>query len=132
TTFDGGTGGNGTVFKISSDGSLATLHNFGNVDGAYPYGNSNGAHPLGGLVQGSDGFLYGTTSQGGTNGNGTVFKMTSDGSLTTLHTFGPFPAYDGRAPYARLVQGSDGNFYGTTYIGGLGGSGTVFKITSDG
>jgi uncharacterized repeat protein (TIGR03803 family) len=81
------------------------------------------------LVQGKDGDLYGTTLYGGTSGDGTVFKMTPAGALTTLHSFS---GADGGNPYAGLVLGLDGNFYGTTYQGGTNGDGTVFKITSAG
>ncbi len=84
------------------------------------------------LIQGTDGNLYGTTlGVGGPNGNcitncGTIFKITPAGTLTPLHSFeGP----DGTTPQAGLVQGADGNFYGTTYAGGANGYGTVFKIT---
>ena len=112
----------GTVFKITSGGSLTSLYSFNNSDGGIPYA---------GLVQGSDGNFYGTTVQGGATvlcwgGCGTEFKITSGGSLTTLYSF----SYsDGATPYAGLVQGNDGNFYGTTAYGGASGYGTVFKIT---
>src|SRR5205809_577121 len=91
-------------------------------------GYSDGAEPLGGLVQGSDGNFYGTTRAAGRGGGGTVFKITSGGSLTTLYRFN---GSDGASPWAGLVQGSDRNFYGTTANGG-NGYGTVFKITSGG
>ena len=120
TTANGGTSGDGTVFRITAGGSLTTLHSFSYSDGAYPYA---------GLAQGSDGNFYGTTYQGGTSGYGTVFRITAGGSLTTLHSF----SYsDGAYPYAGLAQGSDGNFYGTTYQGGTSGYGTVFRITAGG
>jgi uncharacterized repeat protein (TIGR03803 family) len=78
-------------------------------------------------VQGNDGGLYGTTSYGGTNGGaGTVFRITTNGALTTLYSF--TGTYDGSNPDTRLVQGSDGNFYGTTPGGGVGGGGTVFRL----
>ena len=66
-------------------------------------------------MQGSDGNFYGTTSDGGANSGGTVFKITPGGTLTTLYSFA---GSDGADPYAGLVQGSDGNFYGTTCVGG--------------
>jgi uncharacterized repeat protein (TIGR03803 family) len=128
----------GTIFKISSEGLLTTLHSFQFVDGAVPRGT---------LVQGSDGNFYGTTWQGGVNsacfdgnerGCGTVFKITPDGNFTTLYSFcAQSLCSDGANPVAGLVQGSDGNFYGTTYDGGpsttcAGGCGTVFKITPAG
>ena len=85
------------------------------------------------LVRGSDGNFYGTTSQVGANGLGTVFKITPAGTLTTLNSF----AQGGSSPYGGLVQASDGNFYGTTTAGGtssncLGGCGIVFKMTPSG
>ena len=133
TTGGGGTNGAGTVFRITSGGSLTTLYNFCGGDGANPYA---------GLVQGSDGDFYGTTLAGGNfygttcgygcslEGFGTVFKITSGGRLTTLHSFN---GSDGARPFAGLVQGG-GHFYGTTFSGGsiAGNAGTVFKITSGG
>jgi uncharacterized repeat protein (TIGR03803 family) len=107
----------------STNGSLATLWSF--------TGGSDGASPAAGLVQGSDGNFYGTTSYGGTNGsNGTVFRITPSGSLTTLWSF--TGGSDGGYPTAALVQGSDGNFYGTAPGGGASGAGTVFRITPSG
>jgi uncharacterized repeat protein (TIGR03803 family) len=82
-------------------------------------------------VQGSDGNFYGTTEKGGVNGPdpGTVFKITSSGTLTTLYSFFFIDGWD---PLAALVQGSDGNFYGTTVDGGQYEFGNVFKITPSG
>jgi uncharacterized repeat protein (TIGR03803 family) len=95
------------------------------------FNGTNGADVQSGLVRNSDGNFYGTTFSGGTNDEGTVYKITPGGTLTTLHNFqGPFA--DGGFPLASLVQGTDGNFYGTTTIGGDGGIGTVFKITPGG
>jgi uncharacterized repeat protein (TIGR03803 family) len=99
------------------------LHSFDGPDGAYPNA---------GLVQASDGNFYGTTSEGGASGNcsggcGTVFKITPNGTLTTLHSFG---GSDGAGPYGALVQATDGGFYGTTFGGGAYGSGTVFRMVS--
>src|SRR5271167_3334981 len=109
------------------------------------FAGTNGASPNGPLVQGTDGNLYGTTSQGGATGGcgygcGTVFKMTPSGKLTTLYSFcaGGGSCADGSLPFAGLVQATDGNFYGTTNLGGAAGScsgygcGTVFKITPAG
>jgi uncharacterized repeat protein (TIGR03803 family) len=117
----------GTVFKISTNGVLTTLHSFTDGSGAIP----DGATPYGRLVQGSDGFLYGTTEQGGTNNDGTVFKISTDGALTYLHEF-TGPPDDGEDPDGGLVQGSDGNFYGTTSLGGTNYDGTVFKMSTNG
>jgi uncharacterized repeat protein (TIGR03803 family) len=131
TTQNGGVTNNyGTVFKISPDGHLTTLYSFGSVqdtNGA----PLDGANPSAALVQGSDGYLYGTTARGGTSDAGSVFKITTNGVLTTLHSF---DGIDGLWPVAALVQGSDGNFYGTTQNGGTngGGAGNVFKISPTG
>jgi uncharacterized repeat protein (TIGR03803 family) len=93
-------------------------------------GGNDGGNPEAGLVQGSDGNFYGTTSSGGTNGAGTVFEISTNGVLTSLYAF--TGGNDGRNPEAGLVQGSDGNFYGTTYNGGIYGVGTVFEISTNG
>lgn len=120
----------GTVFKITPSGALTTLHVFCARTGCL-----DGAFPAAGLVQGADGSFYGTTSAGGSSsscssGCGTVFKITPSGTLTTLWNF---DGTGGSGPAAALVQGIDGDFYGTTEFGGVGcggkGCGTVFKIT---
>ncbi len=123
TTTAGGTHfGNGTVFQITPNGTVTTLHSFACTDGCAPFS---------GLVQGNDGNFYGTTRSGGTNGNnyGTVFRITANGTFTLLHTF---EGSDGGDPYASLVQATDGNFYGTTTSAGAHGAGTIFKITASG
>jgi uncharacterized repeat protein (TIGR03803 family) len=122
TALEGGAYGYGTIFRMTTGGALTTLVAFNYTDGGYP-------SPV--LVQGSDGNFYGTTENGGTNGGaGTVFKMTPSGTLTRLYSFSG--GSDGAVPVAGLVQGVDGNFYGTTYQGGAYGFGTVFEITSSG
>jgi|GEM_PF-763418 len=122
TTSQGGTSNLGTVFRITTNGAFIKLVDF-NV--------SNGANPYAGLMQASDGNLYGTTFYGGTNDYGTVFQMTTNGTLTTLVSFkGTYP--NGFHPFAGLVEGKDGNLFGTTYRGGAGGLGTVFKVTTNG
>ena len=122
--------GCGTVFTITPGGQLTTLHIFDSTDGLYPYG---------GLVQGTDGNLYGTTSGGGADESGTVFRIAPGGTLTTLYSFcSQTDCPDGTNPPAGLVQGTDGNFYGTTAYGGIknsscsAGCGTVFRITPGG
>lgn len=125
TAFSGGANNDGTVFKITPDGVLTTLHSFDATDGQAP---------TGGLVQAFDGDLYGVTSAAGTGcdlfgGCGTVFKITTSGVFTSLHNF---TNTDGTEPLAPLIQATDGNLYGTTYIGGAYGSGTVFKMTPGG
>jgi uncharacterized repeat protein (TIGR03803 family) len=81
------------------------------------------------LVQGRDGYLYGTTARGGDSGNGTAFKVSYTGEFTTLVSFN---GTNGKSPLARLIQGIDGNFYGTTSEGGKYGNGTVFKMKANG
>lgn len=121
TTATGGTGGGfGTVFKITSAGTLTSLHSFDDTDGWEPESQ---------LIQASDGNFYGTTLRGGASADGEIFKITSAGTLTVLHSF---DVTDGNEPVGGLVQATDGNFYGTTYSGGSGGAGTVFQMTSGG
>jgi uncharacterized repeat protein (TIGR03803 family) len=130
TTQSGGGANNiGTVFKITPMGMLTTLYSF-----CSQMHCADGSYPDAGLVQGTDGNFYGTTSSGGANGYGTVFKITPMGALTTLHSFCTLTnCADGFMPIAGLLQGADGNFYGTTYEGGNSASaGTLFKITSTG
>ena len=131
TTNTGGAFANdqGTVFKITPSGTLTTLHTFD-----YVADFANGAYPVAGLVQGTDGNFYGTTSDGGAGneevgGAGTIFKITPSGSFTILHGFS---GTDGGQPLAGLIQATDGNFYGTTKTGGTKEFGTVFKITPGG
>ncbi len=125
TTSQGGTNGAGTVFEITPTGQMTTLYSFCSQAGC-----ADGAVPYAGLVQATNGNLYGTTVDGGVNGDfGTVFEITPAGQLTTLHGF----AYtDGAFPYAGLIQASDGNLYGTTLDGGANGYGTAFGITPAG
>jgi uncharacterized repeat protein (TIGR03803 family) len=171
----------GVAFRITHDGALTVLHNFGSD-------SSDGTYPWGGLVQGQDGNFYGTTHDGGANGAGTVFRMTPEGEVTILHNFAlnqtptggarpngqtltwgrdgllygitsynqdsvgdygtvftistdgvfnvlyRFQPTSGYGPVAFLIQASDGNFYGTTQLGGTGErpAGTVFQMTPDG
>jgi uncharacterized repeat protein (TIGR03803 family) len=77
-------------------------------------------------VQATDGNFYGTTVCGGLNNDGTVFKITSNGELTTLHSFA---GSDGSLPFGTLVQATDGDFYGTTSQGGASNDGKVFKLS---
>src|ERR1700691_577861 len=132
TTYVGGDYNVGTVYKITARGALTTLHSFCSQTGC-----ADGQNTYAGLVQGTDGDFYGTTYLGGATGNGTVFKITPTGTLTTLYSFcteGVYPACpDGAWPNAALVQASDGRFYGTTPTGGANQlCGTAFKITISG
>jgi uncharacterized repeat protein (TIGR03803 family) len=114
----------GAVFRMSSDGTLAPVYFFC-ADARCP----DGRNPFGGLVQGTDGNLYGTTIGGGAGFAGTVFKLSLEGQLVRLHSF---DTTDGANPFAGLIQASDGNFYGTTLDGGANGAGTIFQITPAG
>jgi uncharacterized repeat protein (TIGR03803 family) len=132
TTSEGGilfgvNGGHGTIFRIVPNGTLTTLYEFCNA------GCWDGSEPLAGLVQATNGDFYGTTEYGGGPdfSLGTVFSITSGGTLTTLHSFSGYPT-DGKAPNAVLVQASNGDFYGTTPLGGANGGGTVFTTTPSG
>ena len=82
-------------------------------------------------VEGSDGNFYGATSRGGVSNKGTVYRITPAGVLTLLHSFVGAPT-DGEYPLAGLLKASDGNFYGTTFIGGASNEGALFKITPAG
>jgi uncharacterized repeat protein (TIGR03803 family) len=132
-------GNYGGIVKIGAGGAATPFYSFGTTPG-------DGREPQG-LIQGTDGNLYGTTAAGGSpsatcpNGCGTVFKMTPAGAETVLYSFGSNAA-DGQAPSGALVQGIDGNFYGLTSAGGStpkGSSatpncncGTIFRITPAG
>jgi uncharacterized repeat protein (TIGR03803 family) len=130
TTVLGGPSQEGTVFKITPSGVLTTLYSFC----SQPQGGcTDGEDPRGGLIQATDGNLYGTTASGGLYGGGTVFQLTPSGFLTTIYSFcaQEWPCPDGQAPQGGLIQATDGNLYGTA-DGGLYGYGTVFKITTYG
>jgi len=132
--------GCGTVFKITTSGTLTTLYSFCAQSGC-----TDGANPGAGLVQAANGDFYGTTSAGANlnatvcyaAGCGTIFKISPSGTLTTLHSFcAQSGCTDGGNPLAGLLQAADGDFYGTAGTGGANcvpyGCGTVFKITPSG
>ena len=158
----GGTHGFGTVYRITASGAFHVIYSF--------TGGNDGAHPYSGLSLGTDGNLYGTTFDGGANGQGTIFKITTAGTLSTLHSFngtdgceaqsppiatigtvlygvtacqttytitssGVFKLLPGRpdgSSFAPLILASDGNFYGTTYDGGNQFRGSVFRLSQNG
>jgi uncharacterized repeat protein (TIGR03803 family) len=116
--------GYGTVFKFTLSGTHTLVYNFCSQANC-----TDGAYPTAGLVKGSDGNFYGTTSQGGAYDGGTIFKLTPSGTLTTLHSF---VRADGINVVAPLVQGRDGKFYGTASADGAHQDGTIFQITTSG
>jgi uncharacterized repeat protein (TIGR03803 family) len=123
TTYGGS--GYGAVFQVTTNGELTLMASAFTNDGLHGY------YPSAGLVQGTDGLFYGPTYYGSTNSYnyGTIFSMTTGGVMNTLANFA---GTNGTYPVAALVQGSDGNFYGTTIGGGTNYNGTIFKITANG
>jgi uncharacterized repeat protein (TIGR03803 family) len=128
TTLEGGAYAGGTVFKVTAEGTLTTLYSFCTEKDC-----ADGKFPKAGLVLATNGNFYGTTSGGGTYLNGTIFKITVGGTLTTLYSFCP-PEHcaTGAEPVAGLVQAANGDFYGTTEGGGANFEGTVFEMTPAG
>src|ERR1043166_8432983 len=110
----------GNLFRISPGGGYTNLHYFSGLA-------NDGGSPNGALIQGRDGNFYGAAYGGGTHGAGVVFRISPTGEYTNLYSFGSVPA-DGAGPRGGLVQGRDGNFYGTTFAGGSNGFGTVFRL----
>src|SRR5579862_4893648 len=105
---------------VSRAQTFTTLTNFNGANGLYPEGS---------LVQATNGNLYGTTSQGGANNDGTIFRITPAGVLTTLYSFS---GSDGANPSSELVQATNGYLYGTAFQGGANNDGTIFRITPQG
>ncbi len=121
TTERGGDGNLGTIFKLTTNGIITTLASFAGTDGRWPEAP---------LLNGKDGFFYGTTVSGGpaygaNEDVGTIFKITPSGVLTMMHSF----TFTGEHyPWSGLIEGTDGRFYGTTQNGGPEGAGTIFSI----
>ena len=144
-TSSGGPNGTGTVFKIARDGSgFQSLYAFGAITAdatASLNENADGVKPAGALVEGADGYFYGSTVDGGANGRGTIFRLKFDGTgFQTLHVFSAMAANstntavvngDGAAPAAGLADG-DEFLYGVASVGGETGNGTLFAISPDG
>ena len=122
TTYAGGGDSLGTVFEVAPDGTETVLYSF--------KGGSDGADPNAAVIADAKGNFYGTTYGGGTSGLGTVFKLAPDGTETVLYSFAG--GSDGAYPFASLILDAKGNLYGTTYSGGSGNDGTVFKLARDG
>ena len=132
TTQYGGANGTGTIFQITPNGAFTSVYSFSPLGGPSFDANADGATPNS-LTLGTDGNFYGTAQAGGTNGWGTFFQFTTAGALTPLYSFGATDS-DAAWPQAALVQGPNGNFYGTSEIGGAAspGNGTIFEITPSG
>ncbi len=123
TTANGGAANAGTIFRVTPAGVRTTIYTF--------LGTTDGSTPLRGVVAGRDGYLYGIAVKGGATYGGTIFRVATDGTFTVLYSFlaalgSPYTAQ------CRLVQASDGNFYGTTNLGGTFNDGTIFKVTPTG
>jgi len=120
TTWGGGINNLGTVFKIGADGTFTSLYSFRD-------GGQMGQQPVNGLTAAADGMLYGTAAYGW-RGRGTVFRITTDGQMSLMHSFS---GLDGDLPQT-LSLGNDGSLLGATYAGGAYGMGTLFRLTLDG
>ncbi|MFN7996552.1 MAG: choice-of-anchor tandem repeat GloVer-containing protein [Bryobacteraceae bacterium] len=117
--------GYGSVLRMTAEGTVTTLHSFGEAAG-------DGQLPKGRLIQASSGLLYGVTSEGGLNGSGSVFEVGLDGSYQTTYDFSA-GGTEGSRPQAGLIQASEGKLWGTAQTGGaLDGRGTVFTLTPEG
>jgi uncharacterized repeat protein (TIGR03803 family) len=120
----------GTVFRVTPAGKLTTLHTFSALKA--PYLNAEGGDPLAALTVGPGGDLYGTTTTGGKNGTGTIFKMTPAGDLTVVYAFSGGKYFTQiRGLNTGLTLGDDGNFYGTAG-GGAHASGVVYRVSPAG
>jgi uncharacterized repeat protein (TIGR03803 family) len=126
TTPNGGSNGEGTIFRVDSKGDFEVLHNCA-------FGDATGVGP-GVIIQATDGNFYGATSYGGAWGQGAIFRLTPTNQMTVIHTF--TGGTDGGVPGFALIQGSDGYLYGTTAQGGVAegweGSGTLFRVATTG
>ncbi len=124
TTNAGGSAGLGAIFKMTPQGQVTILHNFG--DGSV---SGDGQNPQAPLIQTTDGNLYGTTKAGGTAGFGAIYRTTTQGTVSVVHNFGDDTTIDdGKTTYSPIYQGIDGNLYGVTYAGGSAGGGVAFKL----
>ena len=121
TTTAGGDYNNGCVFRMTPAGLISTLYSF--------RGGSDGGYPAAALLLGSDGNFYGTTAYGGDYGDGTLFRMTPSGLLTTLVAF---DGYAGANAQAALVEDADGSLVGTTQNGGASDAGVIFRLSFSG
>lgn len=121
TTYDGGDFNSGTVFKLSPSGELTTLASF-------EAGTAGPSYPAGGLIQVAPGAFVGTSTSGGVNGIGTMFRVSSRGALSVKASFHGVPNH---SPDSKMIQGEDGTFYGTTATG-LYEKRAIFKMSPKG
>lgn len=127
-----------SIFKMTLDGSVTVLHALPSLSGGLPSACPEGAQVLSEVVEGADGQFYATTSLCGPQEGdaGTVFRVSQDGTLTTLHAFSPTPGTlsypQAGSPWAGLTRGTDGQFYGVATIGGAGLNGGLFRVSPDG
>jgi uncharacterized repeat protein (TIGR03803 family) len=134
-TLVGGKNGNGVIYKyVLATGKYSVIHSFGALDAAGT--NGDGANPGVALTRGPDDVFYGMASFGGSNGTGTVFKITAEGKFTVLHEFSAVDSQghnqDGASPLRTIVIGRDGNLYGTTRVGGANGLGVAWFMGKSG
>lgn len=120
TTYFGGTGSSGVVYKLDAAGRETVLYAF--------TGGADGANPSAGVIGDSAGNLYGTTFNGGALGCGGVFQLDPAGNQTVLYGFAGYSTGDGCFPFSGLLRDSVGSLFGTTFAGGTRETGTVFKI----
>jgi uncharacterized repeat protein (TIGR03803 family) len=132
TTTLGGADSLGEAFSVTLSGNVTVLHSFCSQPNC-----SDGLYPSSPLLLASDGNFYGTAGAGGANGEGTIFRISQSGKFTTIYSFcAQANCADGSGPFGPLLEGSDGNLYGTT-LGGPrycpdGGCGTLYKFSSKG
>src|SRR5215813_13473882 len=126
TTEEGGSANDGTVFELVKNGSSYTLTTLVNFNG------SNGSLPRAGLVADANGDLFGTTEEGGSANDGTVFELVKNGSSYTLTTLVNFNGSNASSPLAGLIADANGDLFGTTQGGGSANDGTVFELVKNG
>ena len=120
--YSGGTFGNGTIFKISTAGAFTVIKHLSS--------SKDGGYPIGALIQNTDGNFYGMTRTGGANGGGTIYKVTTAGAYTVIHSMQP--TTEGSAPGGALIKGNDASLYTLAAEGGNYNMGTAFKVTTAG
>ncbi len=131
TTYNGGAFNDGTVFKITITPGNPNTYSYKKL---FDFNSANGQNPYGSLIEATDGNLYGTTVNGGPNNYGAIYKITNLTSTPVLSNVYAFtngsPNADGAHPHAGVIQGTDGNLYGTTYDGGTSNLGTLYELDS--